>query len=961
MSFVKLKKRFFVNNTVKAKNNVFYKESDPTTWLYDNHLNTKNVISLDNISNINLFDFSGEDDPSQKLDLVNSFFNDVIHPKSGEEYSVRELLSLGNFNTFFNLEKFEVSKRIAVLKNTVKYNSITNEDISAYKFRNHFKVNKIRSKFLVDDPYLYKRNVIKNNLYKYYRENSNDIYKDLEYGFCNYNTINFFSLNSGNRHSNGIVYANPKTNGTRLYDFLNGSFTINFKVIFRNEDYLDEPNCFLHIPGFLNLYFVKSKSNTIRIAASTGVETYKNILNISEFQNRIKPDDPRANDDFFDAKGFVTGSNNSLNMNLKNWHNISVKFDQSTNRLKIFINENLYVNTTMVAFSNNTLDNNSFISLGNKFNYDNLNIDIDRTFDIIFGKDTSFGTANLEKYSLVNKDIFVSQNYENVTNAINIADVDIENLSNTQSFHGEFSDFRIYNTAKEDKIIKDYKNSYVTDLTLEKSLVFYVPVFYVPLEVREKQRIFVKGNKIQVSYNNYYNAGFSDSCGGLEINVSNYLAEFVNCCKPNVIINGSNKENIWKDSYNNSANLAFFVSETQDFYFFKKGERLFETYNKNLRKKISAGNQRLSNTYLHKNLLILPNDNGIPEVDFSIIDQFLSNNNLLDYNENQYKTLSGEIQPYNISLIDVSNNQDFLFDKAKFRDPQDTFTSELTYGFIDDNNENKQLIIKPGELGLNALSNILYHDSEITDFQFPTTGIISSSFNKSKSSYNITKSNPSMRNVFAEDYSLERNEKEIIEGIKYYRVPVPFSDINRDYDSIFTTIIDISNKFYNKNMLRRKLKLSDPNFITGNILNLQDNGLGGVYRADCESKVAEWNYVGHVFYKEGIVSLNNPIMSYFADSNKSDFEVTLKSEAFLHIKEINVPADEGIINNSQNLSYDSNLRHNEASFNSEESFVYITDINLHDENFNIVSRAKLARPIPKKDSDKMIFKLKMDY
>ena len=393
MSFVKLKKRFFVNNTVKAKNNVFYKESDPTTWLYDNHLNTKNVISLDNIDNINPFDFSEDGDPKQKLDLVNSFFNDVIHPKSGEEYSARELLSLGNFNTFFNLEKFEVSKRIAVLKNTIKYNSITNEDISAFKFKNHFKIKKTRSKFLVDDPYLYKRNVIKNNLYKHYREVSNDVYKDLEYGFCNYNSINFFSLNDNNRHSNGIIYANPKTNGNRLYDFLNGSFTINFKVIFRSEDYLDKPNCFLHIPGFLNLYFIKSKSNTVRIAATTGVETYKNILNVPEFQNRIKSDDPDANSDVFDAKGFVIGNENSLNMNLKNWHNIAVKFDKSTNRLKVFINENLYVNTTAVEFSNNTINNNSFISLGNRFNYNDSNIDIDRTFDVIFGKDTSSGTG----------------------------------------------------------------------------------------------------------------------------------------------------------------------------------------------------------------------------------------------------------------------------------------------------------------------------------------------------------------------------------------------------------------------------------------------------------------------------------------------------------------------------------------------------------------------------------------
>jgi hypothetical protein len=34
---------------------------------------------------------------------------------------------------------------------------------------------------------------------------------------------------------------------------------------------------------------------------------------------------------------------------------------------------------------------------------------------------------------------------------------------------------------------------------------------------------------------------------------------------------------------------------------------------------------------------------------------------------------------------------------------------------------------------------------------------------------------------------------------------------------------------------------------------------------------------------------------------------------------------------------------------------------LHDENLNIIARAKLARPAPKKNEDNILFRLKMDY
>jgi len=52
---------------------------------------------------------------------------------------------------------------------------------------------------------------------------------------------------------------------------------------------------------------------------------------------------------------------------------------------------------------------------------------------------------------------------------------------------------------------------------------------------------------------------------------------------------------------------------------------------------------------------------------------------------------------------------------------------------------------------------------------------------------------------------------------------------------------------------------------------------------------------------------------------------------------------------------------NNSSFNFDENFVYITDINLHDENLNIIAKARLSQPFAKKDSDNVTFRLKMDY
>ena len=143
-----------------------------------------------------------------------------------------------------------------------------------------------------------------------------------------------------------------------------------------------------------------------------------------------------------------------------------------------------------------------------------------------------------------------------------------------------------------------------------------------------------------------------------------------------------------------------------------------------------------------------------------------------------------------------------------------------------------------------------------------------------------------------------------------------------------------------------------------NNLIFKDNGESGVYRANCLSKQAKWNIVGNIFYNEGILNFNNPTICYVGLDN---FELEFKGEHNMFVSELNIPLKSGQFDFSNNKTHDPSLRHDINGVNSAESFVYITDVHLHDENYNIIANAKLAHPIPKKPSDKFIIRLKMDY
>ena len=182
----------------------------------------------------------------------------------------------------------------------------------------------------------------------------------------------------------------------------------------------------------------------------------------------------------------------------------------------------------------------------------------------------------------------------------------------------------------------------------------------------------------------------------------------------------------------------------------------------------------------------------------------------------------------------------------------------------------------------------------------------------------------------------------------------------RDPSSNEVVFFDASNLFYGNRIKPGSFRVKDT-AITGSggrvSISLRDNEEGGLYRDDCLTKVATWNEIGAVIYEEGISVVKTPNIPFFG---KDQFEVTMEGEHNVHVLEINVPAPKGKINSSSNPSY-RNLIPSDYASETADKFVYITTINLHDENFNIIGRANLAQPIVKRDSDGYMFRLKMDY
>tara|TARA_Y100000310_G_scaffold330584_1_gene402490 strand:+ start:857 stop:3268 length:2412 start_codon:yes stop_codon:yes gene_type:complete len=183
----------------------------------------------------------------------------------------------------------------------------------------------------------------------------------------------------------------------------------------------------------------------------------------------------------------------------------------------------------------------------------------------------------------------------------------------------------------------------------------------------------------------------------------------------------------------------------------------------------------------------------------------------------------------------------------------------------------------------------------------------------------------------------------------------------RDNSSNEIVVFDASNLFYGMKINPGTFFLKDSKITGSNgqvSIIIRDDSRGNLYRADALSEHAEWNSVGTILYEEGIAVITSPNIPMFG---KGQFEVSFEGFQNLHALEINVPAAAGAINSSSNLSYSTDMLPSNYANSTDQEFSIISGILFHDDNLNVITKTTMSQPIVKKQCDKYLFRVKIDF
>lgn len=182
----------------------------------------------------------------------------------------------------------------------------------------------------------------------------------------------------------------------------------------------------------------------------------------------------------------------------------------------------------------------------------------------------------------------------------------------------------------------------------------------------------------------------------------------------------------------------------------------------------------------------------------------------------------------------------------------------------------------------------------------------------------------------------------------------------RDLSSNEIVMLNISNLYYGNRIIPGSIEFYD-NHVTGSRgrvqIKLKDDGIGGLYRADCLTEQANWATLGNVFYDEGVAIVKTPHLLYYM-KDRSDISFT--GEHNVHTLTINVPVERSILNTSVNPTFKS-LPPTTNLNDSDLESIQLSSVNIHDENFNIIMKANFAQPITKTRDDEFVVRLKEDF
>lgn len=182
----------------------------------------------------------------------------------------------------------------------------------------------------------------------------------------------------------------------------------------------------------------------------------------------------------------------------------------------------------------------------------------------------------------------------------------------------------------------------------------------------------------------------------------------------------------------------------------------------------------------------------------------------------------------------------------------------------------------------------------------------------------------------------------------------------RDASSNEVTMFNVRSLFYGSRIDPGSFSVTDTavSASDGKIkITLSDDGYGNLFRSDADGPHPTWSTVGNVLYEDGLVVVKTPLVPFFG---KDQFSMAFRGEQEVNVMKVNVLASPSTLNSSSNVTYVPVS----ASFSvddDDQKFVYITGINLHDRDLNVVMKAQLAQPVIKRSRGKILFRLRYDF
>lgn len=943
----------------------------------------------------------------------------VRSPKIRQTYDagfITQLFNQGNQNAFEEAISNSYFIDFANYQNQAAL--LSSIDLLNSNFPNQTLKNKTIPICRFDSPTFFnKEHTIINNIVKVMQPHHQHRYPDSGLHYGNYHTLNFFT-GSGTRDDACLIYANPITGSTNnlIYN-PDSAFTLDFWINPRYDNQTAgaeyHAGTIFHMSSSIALSLVRG-SQTDEFGK---VSSFKLLLQLSQSAdfNPRTIDLNNPNNGGVYPRDLIFTSSHELKKN--HWHKISVRWgSEQVNNYSgsIFIDDretsfyipsgSLFTVTPAVAYKAQI----GGVVIGNFF--DSNASDLRRLFG-------TGGVRADQNPARQNGTLIIGQDWtgppsgkseqDMFTNKLNAEIHDIK-LFNKYLNNAEVEYLR-YNGISDQPILNENGENVSGETPLYDDLLFYVPVFFFPYQSRARRVPLIGirntsdqsltsnnnqnyGHDPDFGFNGYdrgsqllenrtfhpFNVDISCRQGLLDVNLENFVIEFVQFSKLSDKPYSSISDTYGTTGYSDfqgrphprlqSLSSSIIEADTSGL------EAILSSHASdfNIAGRLALNTINYSNEFIRgRNLSILPNDNGQFSPNYFPIVQCMNNlpgstsvtQELTDdfksarkfyltrryYHEKleapeSFQNLQEYSNAANFEKIDLSN---MIYRNYNLNPTSPTTSNNLLYETQDSGTGRTGGIHYPFELSLELPDG---YSNLIDEGQNERMTAVNSGFDGSLFFDGVAVSPDSLSSMTSTTSN----------NTQYMTQRYAVSSRLRTTYSNQMAVFDIPSLYYGNSIEPFSFEIYD-NDLMGSKglvkLKLKDNGNGSLYRADCLTKQATWNNVGDIYYDEGLVLVKSPHLSHFC---KKRTEISLTGEQNLHTLIMNIPVEAGLVNSSSNATFKS-MPPSENINDADKETVYITGVNIHDNNFNIIMKAQFAQPIIKADDDEFIIRLKQDF